>query len=170
MTATHDFNEQTRLLVEAYEDAGRRNPYGWRWKLVLWLTGGMIQVVPTLPARPIHSRETMTVHLGEPGALNTGAVAMDQPRVSGVIPMDNYKLDPIPGTFMAVDVDDPGLPSEAPRRIVGGFIGWGSIEDPDRPGIVTDSMVIDVVDGIGRVEIPLRSITQGYWVPLGYRR
>jgi hypothetical protein len=48
-----------------------RNPRGWRWRLVLWLTGGFIEAVPILPVRAIGPTETLVVVLGEPDALNT---------------------------------------------------------------------------------------------------
>jgi hypothetical protein len=44
-----------------------RNPTGWRWRLVLWLTGGELHAFNTAPPETGDLR----IKLGRPGADNT---------------------------------------------------------------------------------------------------
>lgn len=49
----------------------KRNPPGWRWRLVLWLTGGTIEAVPMFHCRDHTHQDTVVVSLGRPDRLNT---------------------------------------------------------------------------------------------------
>jgi hypothetical protein len=51
----------------------KRNPNNWRWKLVLWLTGGVIHAVP-LAMPGVHAKDYLEVTLGQPDHLNTAIV------------------------------------------------------------------------------------------------
>lgn len=146
------------LFVRSHE--ARPNPDNWKWRLVLLLTGGKIEVAPRLPPRSIHAREVLVVRLGVEGALNTVEVKM--PKVTELVEIDDLKLI-APDTFVAIDVDNPedGSDEGSTTRLVGAVVGW-RIEGAGH------TLLVQERDG-HVMDIPDYSIAKAYWAPMGYR-
>lgn len=147
----------------------KSNPDGWKWRLVLWLTGGEIEVVPLLPRRAIYPTETLVVRLGYEGALNTVELKHMVNTATELLWIDSPRTDLIPNTFVAVDVayasmhPDEELTTDTPlvEQIVGTFINW----------LDADHMQIELPggDSRNRKEIPMDAVLEVYYAPLGYR-
>lgn len=146
----------------------KANPDSWKWRLVLWLTGGTIEVVPLLPQRPIYRSETLTVRLGWEGAFNTVEVKTMVNETTELLKIDEPLSMMMPNTFVALDTewpDDAGGPGHN-ERIVGTFVSWIRSEIYG-----ADTMLIERPghDSRNVVEVPIGVVTAAYWAPMGYR-
>lgn len=135
----------------------KRNPESWKWRLVLWLTGGEIEAVPLLPHRPVYREETAVIKLGLEGAYNTVEVRM--PEITELVETTIDQL--APDTFVAIDITAARLalmPEGTPSRIV------GTVVKVD-PRYVTILLV-----GRENASLVERSVIDHvYWAPAGYR-
>lgn len=138
----------------------KENPDNWRWRLILWLTRGEIEVVPLLPRRAISPNETLIVRLGYEGAHNTVEVKHLLNTATELLWVDSPQTDLIPNTFVAVDV----AAGKETKRIVGTFINWKG----------KDTMLVELPWGTAlptqrRREIHLSEVKAVYYAPVGYR-
>lgn len=147
--------------------AAQHNPYGWKWRLVLWLTGGKLEVVPMLPRRAIYSTETLVVKLGREGALNTVEVKhmYEGAELKELLPMRHIG-ELTPDTWIAVDHRDG--PEGTVRQDSGTFINW--IDQHDG-GTRHDIIVLELPGGDSRrrLHIAVEDVVKAYWAPVGYR-